>query len=129
MSQDALILRVAARFLHADQPPGQRKKDKDLVKPVNRPKGIDRAIVKEHGKAMGDGHDDMVSPNRRDIRPEDVFVPKPNQTSVRNLAETGKDLAKVIEKQIPKDKGYATVKNLSQYLIETGGGGGTKPVK
>jgi hypothetical protein len=129
MIDDVLILRVAARFLHADQPAGQRKKDKDLVKPVNRPKGIDRAIIKEHGKAMDDGHEDTVSPNRRDIRPEDVFVPKPNQTSVRNLAETGKDLAKVIEKQIPKDKGYATVRNLSQYLIETGGGGGTEPVK
>ena len=129
MSNDALILRVAARFLQGDQPPGQRKKDKELVKPVNRPKGIDRGIVKEHGKPMDDGHDETVSPDRRDIRPEDVFVPKPNQTSVRNLAETGKDLAKVIENQIPKDKGYATVKNLSQYLIETGGGGGTKPVK
>jgi len=129
MIDDVLILRVAARFLQSDQPPGQRKKDKDMVKPVNRPKGIDRSILKEHGKPMGDGHDETVSPNRRDIRPEDVFVPKPNQTSVRNLAETGKDLAKVIEKQIPKDKGYATVKNLSQYLIETGGGGGTKPVK
>jgi len=126
---DALILRVAARFLHADQPPGQRKKDKDLVKPVNRPKGIDRSIVKEHGKPMDEGHDETVSPNRRDLRPEDVFSPKPDQTSVRNLAETGKDLAEVIKKQIPKDKGYATVKNLSQYLIETEGGGGTKSVK
>jgi hypothetical protein len=129
MSDDVLILRVAARFLQADQPPGQRKKDKDLVQPVNKPKGIDRSILKEHGKPMEDGNDETVNPHRRDIRPEDVFTPKPDQTSVRNLAETGKDLAKVIEKQIPKDKGYATVKNLSQYLIETGGGGGTKPVK
>jgi len=129
MSDDVLILRVAARFLRADQPPGQRKKDKELVKPVNKPKGIDRSIVKEHGKAMSDGHDETVSPDRRDIRPEDVFIPKPDQTSVRNLAETGKDLSKTIEREIPKDKGYATVKNLSQYLIETGGGGGTKPVK
>lgn len=128
MSEDALILRVAARFLRADQPPGQRKKDKALVKPINRPKGIDREIAKEHGKPMEEGHDDTIDPDRRDIRPEDVFIPKPNQMSVRNLAETGKDLSKAIEKQIPKDKGYDAVRNLSQYLIETGGGGSAKPV-
>jgi IS5 family transposase len=113
----------------ADQPPGQRKKDKDLTKPVNLPKGIDRALVKEHGKPMSEGQDDTVDPHRRDIRPEDVFYPKPNQIGVLNLAQTGKDLAKAIEKKVPKDKGYDTVKNLSQYLIETGGGGGTEPVE
>lgn len=129
MSDDVLILRVAARFLTADQPAGQRKKVRNLVQPVNKAKGIDKSILKEHGKPMLDGHEDTVSPNRRDIRPEDVFIPKPNQTSVRNLAETGNDLHKVLENQVQKDKGYATVKNLSQYLIETGGGGGTKPVR
>jgi hypothetical protein len=128
MSDDALILRVAARFLRADQPSGQRKKDKALVKPINRMKGIDREIGSEHGKPMEDGHDDTVNPDRRDLRPEDVFIPKPNQVSVRNLAETGKDLSNAIENQIPKDKGYDAVRNLSQYLIETGGGGGAKPV-
>jgi hypothetical protein len=46
---------------------------------------------------------------------------------VRNFAETGKDLQKALDRQIPKDKGYDTVRNLSQYLIRTQGGGGTKP--
>lgn len=127
MKTAALVAKVAAIFL-ADQPPGQRKKDKALVKPINPPKGIDRTIVKEHGQLMDEGHDDTVDPNKRDIQPADVFIPKPNQTGVLNLVETGKDLSNAIKNQIPKDKGYATVKNLSQYLIETGGGGGTKPV-
>jgi len=129
MSDEVLILKVAARYLHADQSPGMRKEVRDLVKPINKPKGIDKGIVKEHGQLMEDGNDDTVDPNRRDIRPQDVFIPKPDQVSVRNLAETGKDLSKAIEKQIPKDKGYDSVRNLSQYLIETGGGGGAKPVK
>ncbi len=128
MSDDTLLLRVAARFLRADQPSGQRKKDKALVKPVNKLKGIGKSTTKEHGKAMPDGHDDTVSPNRKDLRPEDLFIPKPDQVGVRNLAETGKDLSKAIKTQIPKDRGYATVRNLSQYLIETAGGGGTPPV-
>lgn len=128
MSDDALILRVASRFMQADQPPGQRSKEKDLLKPVNTPKGIDRSLLREHGQPMNEGHDDTIDPHRRDLRPIDVFIPKPNDVAVRNLAETGRDLSHAIEKQIPKDKGYATVRNLSQYLIETGGGGGTKPV-
>lgn len=99
-----------------------------MVTPINRPKGIDRALVKDHGSLMEEGHDDTVDPHRRDIRPQDVFSPKPNQIGVLNLAQTGKDLAQAIKTQIPKDKGYATVRNLSQYLIETGGGGGTKPM-
>ena len=127
MTDDAMLLRVARRFM-ADQPPGQRKKDKDLVKPVNPPRGIDRGIVREHGKPMGESHDEMVDPHRRDLRPEDLFIPKPDQVGVRNLAETGRDLSKAIRKQVPKDKGYDAVSNLSQYLIETKGGGGADPV-
>jgi hypothetical protein len=122
-----MILRIA-RVILAEQPPGQRKRDKDLTKPVNSPKGINRDLAKGHGKPMGDGHDDTVDPHRRDIRPEDVFYPKPHQIGVLNLAQTGKDLSKAIETQVPKDKGYDAVSNLSQYLIETGGGGGAKPV-
>jgi hypothetical protein len=106
-----------------------RKEVKDLVKPVNSPRGIDRGIIKEHGERMEDGNDDSVNPNRRDIQPKDVFIPKPNQVSVRNLAETGEDLQNAINHRIPKDKGYSAVRNLSQFLIETGGGGGAKPVK
>lgn len=128
MSDSGLILRVARRVM-ADQPAGQRKKDKELIKPVNPPKGIDRSLAKGHGKPMGDGHDETVDPDRRDLRPEDVFAPKPNQIGVLNLAETGKDLQRAIRTQIPKDKGYDAVKNLSQYLIETKGGGGAKPVR
>jgi hypothetical protein len=112
----------------AEQPPGQRKRDKDLTKPLNALRGIDRGLVKDHGKPMAEGHEDTVDPHRRDIRPEDVFYPKPHQIGVLNLAQTGKDLSKAIENQVPKDKGYNVVNNLSQYLIETGGGGGNKPV-
>lgn len=129
MNDEVLILRVAARFLRADQAPGMRKEVKELVKPVNRPKGIDRDIVRQHGKPMLEGNDDLVKPDRRDLRPEDLFSPKPSQVGVLNLAETGKDLSKVIKNQIPKDKGYDAVRNLSQYLIETEGGGGAKPVQ
>jgi hypothetical protein len=129
MKDVELILRVAHRYLQADQPPGMRKKVKDLVKPVNRLKGIEPAAVKEHGELLDSGTEEIIDPNRRDIRPKDVFIPKPDQISVRSLADTGKDLSKVIKNQIPRDKGYDTVKNLSQYLIETMGGGGTFPVK
>lgn len=127
MKDITLILRVASRFLQADQPPGMRKEVRDLVSPVNRPKGINRDVIKDHGKALDDGNDDTISPNRKDIRPKDVFIPKIDQVSVRNLAETGTGMEKVIRNKIPKDKGYDTVHNLSQYLIETGGG--TKPLK
>ena len=128
-SVDTLILRVAARFVRADQPPGMRKEVKDLTEPINRLKGVDRQIARDHGQSMGQGIDDTVKPQRRDIRPEDVFHPKPDQIGVLNLAETGKDLSKAIRTQVPKDKGYDVVNNLSQYLIETQGGGGAAPVQ
>jgi hypothetical protein len=128
-SNEFLALKVAARFLVADQPPGMRREVKDLVKPVNPPKGVSREVSKEHGMTMEDGTSENIDPDRRDLRPQDVFFPKPDQVSVRNLAETGKDLSKAIKTQIPKDKGYDSVRNLSQYLIETGGGGGSNPVR
>jgi hypothetical protein len=106
-----------------------RKEIKDLVKPINAPKGINRMIVRENGQEMNADHEDTVAPDKRDLRPQDVFFPKPNQTGVRNLAETGKDLSKAINTQVPKDKGYDSVYNLSQYLIETGGGGSGKPAQ
>jgi hypothetical protein len=127
--------RVAARFLLADQGPGARKDTKDLVKPINSPKGISKTTIKDC-VTTHDDRDDAVAPDRRDLRPEDVFQPKPMNMNVRDLVNKGwpgvsddyQDMQTAIRKQIPKDKGYATVKNLSQYLVETSGGGGTKPV-
>ena len=122
-----LTLRVAAKFQRrADQPPGQRSKAKELTHPINRPKGIERSIVQENARGVTE-RTDTVKPDRRDIRPEDVFPGTPSQMGVRNFAETGKDLSRPLEKQIPKDKGYDAVRNLSQYLIKTEGGGGAEP--
>lgn len=118
---DPLALRVAALFL-ADQPPGQRKHVKDLTNIINKPRGIDRSITKDYAKSKDTG-EGITQPAPTDIRPQDVFNPEPGNTGVRNFAETGKDLAKPLDKQVPKDKGYETVKNLSQYLIRTEGGG------
>jgi len=129
ISFDTLALRVAARFMQAEQQPGQRKNVHEMVSPVNKPRGIDRGIVRDHGQLMEEGIDETVSPNRRDIRPEDAFAGTPNQMSVLNLAETGRDLSKVLRTQIKKDKGYNVVRNLSQYLIRTDGGGGADPVR
>jgi len=127
--------RVAARFKQADQGAGARKSVKELVKPINNPKGISRSTVKDSVKTDA-SRADAMDPNRRDLRPADVFQPKPKNMNVRDLATKGwpgvsadyTDMETAIRKQIPKDKGYATVKNLSQYLVETDGGGGTKPV-
>lgn len=117
-----LALRVAALYLAA-QP---RQEAVRRTHPVNKPRGIDPDIVKEHARGV-DHRQDTVKPGRRDIRPEDVFAGTPDQMGVRNFAETGKDLSRAINNQIPKDKGYDTVRNLSQYLIQTEGGGGTPP--
>lgn len=121
-------LRVAARFQRANQPPGARQEAKKLTHPINKPKGIAPDIVSEHGRSVETKVDHQVKPEKRDIRPEDVFAGTPAQMGVRNLAETGRDLQKALDKQIPKDKGYEAVSNLSQYLISTEGGGSGKPV-
>lgn len=102
------ILRVAAAA--AVNP---RTKAKKSLKPMNRLKGVHKSTLSEYAKS----EEDPMS--RKDIRPEDVFFPKPDQVGVLNLAQTGKDMSKAIDKQIPKDKGYETVDQLSQYLIET----------
>lgn len=119
--------RVVARFLQADQPPKARQEAVKHTHPINKPKGIDKDIVKEHARGVNH-REDTVKDHKRDIRPEDVFAGTPAQMGVRNFAETGRDLQKAIDKQVPKDKGYDTVSNLSQYLIRTEGGGGTEPV-
>jgi len=123
---DALAHRVVARFLQADQPPGARNQAVRHTHPINKPKGIDPDIVREHARDVAK-REDTVKPAPRDIRPEDVFAGTPDQMSVRNLVETGRDAQRALDKQIPKDKGYDTVRNLSQYLIRTDGGGGTPP--
>jgi len=117
----ALAWRVARRF-RADQAPGQRKHVRDLTQPINKTKGVDREILKEHGESKTEG-EETVTPQRRDILPKDVFTPQPKDVGVRDFAESGQDLSNAIKNQIPKDKGYETVKNLSQYLIRTEGGG------
>lgn len=116
--------RVVARFLQADQPPGARGQAVRRTHPANKPKGIDPTIVRENARGVNH-RQDTVKPAPGDIRPEDVFAGTPNQMGVRSLVETGKDLQKAINKQVPKDKGYDTVFNLSQYLIRTEGGGET----
>lgn len=124
----ALLLRVAARFQRqADQPPGARKETKYLVTPVNKPKGMSREVIKDYG-ASDSSREDTVAPNRRDLRPQDLFQPTPNNVNVLNFAESGKSMDKNLRNQIPKDKGYDTVSNLSQYLLSTGGGGDTPSV-
>lgn len=121
-----LALRIAARFqVQADQPPGQRQRVRTLAQPINKPRGIDRSLVKENAEVVRGG-DDVVNPDRRDIQPKDVFSPTPNTMGVLNLAQTGKDLTRAID-QVRKDKGYETVNNLSQYLIWTHGGSGGGP--
>lgn len=123
-----IALRVAARFQkEANQPSGARSDAKKMTHPINKPKGIKKDIVDEHARGVNH-RKDTTPPARGDIRPEDVFAGTPDQMSVRNFAETGKDLEDTIREQIPRDKGYATVRNLSQYLIRTEGGGGTPPV-
>jgi hypothetical protein len=126
---DILTLRVAARFIRADQAPGMRRDVREMTEPVNHLKGIDRQLAREHGQSMGPGIEDTVKPQHKDIRPEDVFHPKPDQIGVLNVAETGKDMSKAIRTQVPKDKGYDVVHNLSQYLVRTEGGGGAKSVQ
>lgn len=114
--------RVVARFKQADQAPGARQEAWKNTTPLNKPKGIVKNVTHDYG-ASKDAGDDVVEADSRDIRPEDVFNPTPNQTGVLNLAETGKDLSRAIENQVPKDKGYDVVRNLSQYLIRTEGNG------
>ncbi len=120
--------RVASRYslILAERAKDDRAWATKLTKPINPPKGIARDIVRENGKT-DTSREDATDLSRRDIRPEDVFNTTPNNVSVLNLAQTGRDLTKALDKQVPKDKGHDAVSNLSQYLIETGGGGGAKP--
>jgi hypothetical protein len=119
--------RIARRFL-ADQAPGARSKARKDTQPVNKPDGISREIQRENGKTDPDATPDQAPLNRKDIQPKDVFTPAPKDTGVLNLVETGKDLQRAIDDEVPENKGYDVVRNLSQYLIRTEGGGGAEPV-
>jgi len=128
-------LRVAARYQRANQAPGAKRETKELVTPINKPKGISRDVIKDQAVTEHDREDD-VKPDKRDLTPKEVFSPKPRNMAMLNYVREGwpgtadeyQDMDKAIRTQIRKDKGYDTVKNLSQYLVETGGGGDTKPV-
>lgn len=124
MTHRASIRRVVAayRAVLANQAPDARQKAKHNAIPINKPKGIDRGVVKDNGLTKVKG-EDVVKPERRDIQPKDVFAPTPNNTGVLSLAQSGKDLSKALSKQVPKDKGHDVVYNLSQYLIRTEGNG------
>ncbi len=121
---DVITLKVAARYQVriADQPPGARQHAQSLTKPINPPKGISRELVRENGQTMLND----AEVNRRDILPKDVFNLTPNHAGVLNLVQTGKDLQTAIDRAVPRDKGYSTVYNLSQYLISTEGGPGDR---
>lgn len=110
------------RLYLAAQPPGARQQAKVNALPINKAKGIDRAITNENAVSKEKGSD-VVKPDRRDIRPEDVFPDVPRHMGVLNLVQTGRDLSNALENQVPKDKGYDVVRNLSQYLIRTEGNG------
>lgn len=132
-----MALKVVSRFQRrvADQPSNARKETRKLVTPVNKPKGVIREVVKEQGKVREPP--DSVTPNRKDLQPKDLFPPLPKNVNVLNYALKGwpgtsddyQDMDKALNKQIPKDKGYDTVNNLSQYLIKTEGGGDTETVE
>lgn len=124
MNKTESIRRVVAAYRrHADQAPGARQKAKQNVTPINKPKGIDRTVVKDNAVSKTKG-EDTVKPHNRDIQPKDVFPATPNNTGVLSLVQSGNDLSKALEKQVPKDKGHDVVYNLSQYLIRTDGNGG-----
>ena len=134
MPYDPITIRVASRFLRrADQPSGARQDATRSVKPINHPKGISHETVREYVRTEDDYNKETVDPTHTDIRPKDVFQPKPRHMNVLDYVNKGwpgnasdyTDMQHALKHEIPKDKGHATVKNLSQYLIRTEGGGGT----
>lgn len=122
-----LAIKVAARFQQRQADADARPNARKLTNPINPPHGITKKIVDDNASLMNPDQENASTPARNDVRPEDVFNLSPNSGGVLNLVQTGNDLQHAINKQVPKDKGYDTVKNLSQYLIRTDGGGGTPP--
>lgn len=111
--------RVVARWKGADQAPGQRKRVRKLVAPINPPKSIPKKVQREMAETVAVG-DEVTEPDRRDIRPNDVFQSTTDTMGVLNLAQTGRDFE---NDKVERNKGYDTANNLSQYLIRTEGGG------
>jgi hypothetical protein len=120
-----LARRVAVRYVErqADQTPDARREVRKLTQPINKPVNVTRTIQRQEGKE--EPPPEAPKPHRRDIKPKDVFTPTPNQVGVRNFVETGRETGD--QGKIEKGTGFATVKNLSQYLIKTQGGGDTPP--
>lgn len=120
-----IVARVVAKWLQrkADQLPGQRKKVQEFTNPINPPKGISPELKKQQGVTLSEG-EDMVDSDRKDIKVKDVYYPSRNSLGVLNLAETDKGFS---VSQVKNDRGYDTVKTLSQYLIRTEGGGQGEP--
>jgi hypothetical protein len=134
MSYDPIVVRVAARFQkQADQPPGARQDAAKALKPINRPKGISHETIKNYVRTEDDYNRETIDPKRTDIQPKDVFQPKPRNLNVLDYIKKGwpgtsadyTDMQHAIKHEIPHDKGHATVRNLSQYLVRTEGGGDT----
>lgn len=109
-----MISRLARRYLAESR----RKRTEENTKPINKPKGIDPALVKENGKTTPPAIKG-ITPKKTDIHPKDVFPTTPANSGVQNLVETGDDLSHALAKKVPKDEGYDSVSNLSQYLIST----------
>lgn len=123
---------MAARYQLADDPRENAREQNTVINPL---RGISDESEKDF---VTDGErSDSVEPAKRDIRPEDVFRPVPKHVSVRDYVRQGwpgsssdyEDMDDALSDDVPKDKGYDTVKNLSQYLLETKGGGGTPSVE
>ena len=95
-----------------------------------------KETLKEYVTTEDDYNEETVAPAKTDIRPQDVFQPKPRNMNVLDYVNKGwpgeagdyKDMSVALNKDIPKDKGHATVNNLSQYLVHTDGGGDTPAV-
>ena len=129
---DSLPRRIVARYLEAK---GLRQEVRRLTKPINTPKGISHDTLKEYIQTIGD-YEDTVPPTRTDIRPQDVFSPKPKNMAVLNYARQGwpgnastyQDMEHATRDQIRHDRGHAAVSNLSQYLVRTEGGGSANAV-
>lgn len=112
------VHRVVAAYKKANQPSGARQITRQNALPMNSPRGISKGIQQANG--VQTLLEDSIKPDRRDILPKDVFPATSKNTGVLNLVQTGNDSTKAL-KQIPKDKGYDEVSNLSQYLIKTRG--------